>query len=84
MLIAFAAGSGIAPFFPVSNGAGNAPWLFPWRVVCRNLYQSLGHITGSGANMASVSLLPTVAFPDILWIHLVRFGSMDDSWNSPP
>jgi len=27
-------GSGIAPFFPVSNGGGNTPWLFPWRVVC--------------------------------------------------
>jgi hypothetical protein len=34
MLIALTAGSGIAPFFPVSNAGGNTPWLFPWRVVC--------------------------------------------------
>ena len=80
MLITPTTGSGIAPFFPVSNGGGNAPWLFPWRVVRFVLH----HPDNSIANMSSVPVLPADTFPDLLWFHLVRLHPMDYPWHSPP
>ena len=49
------------------------------------LFLSLGNrITRTITDISSVPLLPAVTFPDLLWFHLVRLGSMDDPWNSPP
>jgi hypothetical protein len=82
MLIAPSVGSGIAPFFPVSSGGGNAPWLFPWRVVCEDHHLILRNMTESSTNTFAVPLLPSHTLPDLRRFHLVCLHPMDHSRNS--
>jgi hypothetical protein len=76
-------GSGIAPFFPVSNPGGNAPLLFPWRLVCRILTLTHPKSQYNNTDNHTVPLLLPHPFPALRRLRLVRNHPMDHPRNTP-